>query len=376
MANLFLLPLMANKSSLILIHLSFVMRILPFALLLFVARFIGDDLSLEAQAETTKDTTLSGVVCHETSDAITVSVNNKPVLTYNKATLTGPAGTPAYYERSGHIHPVYNPAGQIVSGDFPSDHLHQHALFFAWTKCEFEGRPVEFWNQKLELGRVEHDKVVSVQSGEREGGFTVRILYQDIQNRDKPKPVLRETWTVRVFNDSEDVFRFDIISKHECASESPLKIEKYHYGGMAIRGSNEWIDTDLGNRIKAHEKAARDHSDKTLPPLIRHYDYLTSEGKAWKEGNHSRPNWVSLHGELGGEPTGIAVLSHPDNFRYPQPVRLHPNMPYFCYAPMVLGAFEIAPGKPYVSTYRYVVHLGAPNAVKLDAEWRRFSKDW
>ena len=42
---------------------------------------------------------------------------------------------------------------------------------------------------------------------------------------------------------------------------------------------------------------------------------------------------------------------------------------------MFLGEFEIAPGKPYVSTYRYVVHLGVPDAAKLDKEWRRFNDE-
>lgn len=357
------------------IHCSTNMCVLTGTIILFACCLLGSTLTVEAQQKEVKPSQSHSVVCEETADAIRVRVAGKPVLTYNKATLTGPEGTEACYARSGHIHPIYNPAGQVVSGDFPSDHLHQHALFFAWTKCEFEGHPVEFWNQKLELGRVAHDKVLSVQSGEASGGFSVQMLYWDTKDPQHPKPVIRETWTVRVYNDSEDFFRFDITSKHECVSESPLKIEAYHYGGMAIRGSNEWIDTELGNRIQTLEKAALKHPGVTLPPLDRHYDYLTSEGKAWKEGNQSRPSWVSLFGKLDGVPTGIAVLSHRDNFRFPQPARLHPSMPYFCYAPMALGEFEIAPGKPYVSTYRYVVHLGEPDATKLNAEWRRFNQE-
>ena len=39
-------------------------------------------------------------------------------------------------------------------------------------------------------------------------------------------------------------------------------------------------------------------------------------------------------------------------------VRLHPNMPYFCFAPMVQGEFEIVPGKRFRSQYRFVVDDG------------------
>ncbi|MGB0582589.1 MAG: PmoA family protein [Limisphaerales bacterium] len=315
----------------------------------------------------------AAVVCKETKDSITVTAGGKPVLTYNKATLTGPKGTEPYYARSGHIHPIWNPDGQIVSGDFPSDHLHQHALFFAWTKCEFEGHKVEFWNQKLEIGRIAHEKVLKVESGKRSGGFTVQLSYLDTSNPDQPKPVLRETWSVVVYDDAGGHFRFDITSKQTCATDSPLKIQKYHYGGMALRGSNEWIDTTLRNSISEWEKATKKDPKAKLAEPKRKYNYLTSESLKWKEGNHSRPNWVSLHGKIDGKATGIAVLGHPSNFRSPQPVRLHPNMPYFCWAPMVLGEFEIAPGKPYVSKFRYIVHKGAPKAGKLNKQWKAFA---
>ena len=95
------------------------------------------------------------------------------------------------------------------------------------------------------------------------------------------------------------------------------------------------------------------------------YDFLTSEGKNKENGNQSRPQWVELFGPLAGETAGVTVLSHPGNFRFPQPVRLHPTMPYFCFAVAAVDAFTIEPGKPYVSRYRYHVHDGKPSA-KLD----------
>ncbi|MBG87963.1 MAG: hypothetical protein CMO80_13820 [Verrucomicrobiales bacterium] len=315
------------------------------------------------------------VVCKETEGAITVTVDGRPVLKYNKSTLTGPRGTEPHFARSGHIHPVWNPNGQIVSGDFPFDHKHQHALFFAWTRCEFEGRRMEFWNQKLELGRIAHEKVLKVESGSTSGGFTVRLTYQDIADPKKPKPILHEIWTVRVYGDSRDHFRFDLTSKQTCATSSALKIQKYHYGGMALRGSNEWIDTELRDQIRDWEKKRKDKPKADIAEPRRKYNYLTSESLKWKAGNHSRPNWVSLHGKLDNQPTGIAVLSHPSNFRSPQPVRLHPHMPYFCWAPMVLGEFEVAPGKPYVSKFRYIVHKGEPDAKKLNRQWRAFAEE-
>ena len=100
---------------------------------------------------------------------------------------------------------------------------------------------------------------------------------------------------------------------------------------------------------------------------------LTNEGKSRKQGNHTRPNWVILHGEIDGATCGIAAMSHPENFRGPQPVRLHPNKPYFCFAPMVLGDFQIQPGKPYVSRYRFVSFDGKPDDSALENLWKLYT---
>ena len=80
-----------------------------------------------------------------------------------------------------------------------------------------------------------------------------------------------------------------------------------------------------------------------------------AKGKG-RDGNQTRPEWVDFYGPLEQRPTGILVLDNPGNFRFPQPVRLHPQIPYFCFAPAVLGSFSIEPGKPYVSRYRFCVH--------------------
>ena len=79
-------------------------------------------------------------------------------------------------------------------------------------------------------------------------------------------------------------------------------------------------------------------------------------------------------GPVEGGTAGITVMQHPSNFRYPQPVRLHPKFSYFCFAPMVLGDFSIEPGDEYVSRFRYVVHDGPLNAKLTKRLWEDFTK--
>ena len=84
------------------------------------------------------------------------------------------------------------------------------------------------------------------------------------------------------------------------------------------------------------------------------------------------PNWVTMYGPVDGQECGVVVMNHPDNFRFPRWVRLHPSMPYFVYSPMVKEPFSIEPGKPYVSKFRYLTFDGQPNLKMIEKAW----KDW
>ena len=75
---------------------------------------------------------------------------------------------------------------------------------------------------------------------------------------------------------------------------------------------------------------------------------------------------------LGAQVAGVTVFDHPSNFRYPQAIRVHPNMPYWVYAPMVDGAFTIDPGKKYFSRFRYYVHNGPADVQMIN----RLEKDY
>ena len=91
-----------------------------------------------------------------------------------------------------------------------------------------------------------------------------------------------------------------------------------------------------------------------------------------------RCRWCYIGGKIPGEDGksttgGLAILSHPSNFRSPQPVRIHPDMPYFTFSPQELGEFKIEPGTPYVSRYRIVTTDGAADKELLDRLWNDFA---
>ncbi len=284
----------------------------------------------ELTSATKTPATSDGVTVDDDGKRLTVKVGKKPVLVYNQSVVTSPDAKHPYYAKSGYIHPVYNPSGKVVTDDFNPDHAHQHGIMFAWRKTTFEGRSTDGWDQKAGTGKVEHVELIDSASGPVFGVFTVRLRQVDLTAPDGAKPVLNEVWRVNVYG-LPDQFLFDIESTQSCASNEPVVIDKIHYGGLMIRGHADW------------------QKHKT-------FDYLTSEGRTKKDGNHSRPNWVDMSGPVAGQITGVTILNHADNFRSPQPVRLHPTMPYFCFTPSVLDSFTIKSGDSFVSRYRFCVH--------------------
>jgi len=295
------------------------------------------------------------VTCKDDGKSLVLKVGELPVLKYRHAIVESPEGIADFYRRSGYIHPVLTPGGCEVTGDFPPDHAHQHALFHAFVKTKFEGRSIDFWNQFRKTGRIRHVETVATCSGPIFASFTVKLRHEDISLPGKAIPVLDEIWTVRVY-DLADAFLFDFESIITCATDRPLMVDKNHYGGMGIRGRTPWLT------LKSADGTGQ--------------NFLTSEGKRRDDGNATRARWVEMHGPIESSDStaevdhaGVVIFGHPQNFRAPQHVRLHPAKPYFCFAPMVEGEYKISPGDEHQSQYRFYVHDGRPNSAKNQSVW-------
>ncbi|MCC9606331.1 PmoA family protein [Blastopirellula sp. JC732] len=304
----------------------------------------GGKMSLQAKRqEPLRDV----VTVERREDQLVIRVGEQELLRYHLALLPSPNPDQPEYGRSGFMHPVRTPLGTIVTDDFPPDHMHQHGVMFAWTDTTYSGRHVDFWNSFKQEGRVEHRRLLRTFSGPVVGGFDVELAHVDLTSGE-PIDVLYETWSVRAYA-SADPFLLEIESVQRAAGAEPLVIRKYHYGGMAVRGSREWYQA-------------------------KEAGFLTSEGKDRLAGNHSRPRWVDMFGPADkGKLAGIAVLDSPDNFRFPQPVRLHPDKPYFCFSPQVEDAFTIGPESTYRSRYWLVPHDGPIQQEQIEAIWNSFA---
>ncbi|MEM1356798.1 MAG: PmoA family protein [Bacteroidota bacterium] len=275
------------------------------------------------------------------SDYLRVYNGDQAVLTYWLRPQR-PDTLPEHYTRSGFIHPVHSPAGQVVTDGFPAGYAHQHGIFSAWTNTTFRDSFVDFWNQHKGLGTVEHVELLEKQDQDGFVGFKTRLEQRSLAHG----VVLSEEWTVRV-HARNDVFVWDLRSEQTNVSEDTLFLNKHIYGGFGFRGSKQWNPTD---------------SLVFKGPA----QFLTSQGFGVDSANHTRPEWTAIYGDQLLGKAGFAVLPHPENFRWPQPVRVHPTLPYFSVSPVVEEGFVIAPGETYLSRFRVVVFDGEPDAEVLE----------
>jgi hypothetical protein len=275
----------------------------------------------------------------------------KKVFTYQGAESALPrTDIKPVFKRGGYIHPLYSPAGRLVTDDYPRNHVHHHGIWFPWTKTEFEGRKPDFWNMGEGTGKVEFAKFGERWSGAVHAGFQAEHRFVDL-SPGAPRVALEETWTVTAYHiPGAEYFVFDLVSTQSCASASPLKLPKYYYGGLGFRGNWTW------NGAKNTE-------------------VLTSNGETNRvQANETRANWCHIGGEVEGQFAGVTIMSHPENFRAPQPMRIHPTEPFFCFAPSQLGDWQIEPGKLYVSRYRFVVSDGRPDRGKIERIWKGYAQ--
>ncbi|TLD69523.1 hypothetical protein FEM03_16300 [Phragmitibacter flavus] len=279
-----------------------------------------------------------------------------PLLSYQMGASKVPEGTSEIFSHGAYLHPVFSPGGKVVTADYPADHQHHRGIWMAWTKTSFEGRSPDFWNMGKDksgklTGEVRFDALHESWGGPVYGGFGSSHRHLD-HTSGTEKEVLGELWNVRVYRPIMKpvaLTLFDFNSVQTTAGAEPLKLPKYHYGGLGVRGNRAW-----------------DAEDAVV--------MLTSNGDDRKKGDATNAKWVYLGGDVEGAKTGMVVLIHPDNFRFPQPLRLNPKHPQLSVAPSQGGDWAIASDTTYVSNYRFVVMDGAPDADLLERLWLDYAK--
>ncbi|MEC5142794.1 PmoA family protein [Chitinophaga sp. 212800010-3] len=300
-----------------------------------------------------KDTLMKAVI---TNGHLLLEQAGQPVLQYNYNTVPAPAGADTVYSRSAFIHPLWAPNGVVLTNIFPNaGHLHHMGIWNPWTHTMFEGRETDFWNVQKKEGKVRYAGKLETFSGDVICGFSANQDHIAFLKNGSEKTALHETWQVKVYPTTNNGSRriWDFTSIFTPATPAGITLLQYRYGG------------GFGLRTTAAFTASTSR-------------VLTSEGKNRNEADSTRARWVKISGSTAQGKAGLLIMDHPDNFDYPQPLRVWPeNMEggelMFNFTPTRMKSWQLDHGTRYQLNYRVMVFDGDITDAEAEAAWKDFA---
>lgn len=263
-----------------------------------------------------------------------------PVLVYNHGVISSQSA-PNAQGRSSYFHPVYGLDGEVLTDDFPKDHVNHRGLHWAWPHIKIDGQEVDLWS--LRDIRHEFQRWLSQEAnakgavlGVENGWFvgTKRVMLERVWARVHP-----ESSRGRVID-------LDLTLKPEGRPITLWGAEDKSYGGLTLR---------FGPRSK---------TVITVPSGRSSEDLLVT-----------RLPWVDLSGDLKGadQMSGASVFVNPNHPSYP------PTWMTRHYGLLAVGWPGITPqslpaGKTVSLSYRIWIHRGLPEASEIQSEYEAYRK--
>jgi hypothetical protein len=295
-----------------------------------------------------------------TSKDIILKKGSTEILRYQKEVLYPPAGVDSSYKKSGFIHPLFTPSGNVLTRVSPPDHYHHLGIWNPWTRVKIGDHVTDFWNLYAKQGTVRFAGTNSTVNGPVYGGFLVKQDHVDFLGKNPEELALNEVWDVRAWNTEPlsglKAYLVDLTTFLSVAGNSPITLEAYRYGG--------------GIGIRTNEQWTKDNST-----------VLTSEGKTRVDADGTRARWTDLNGAfLNNGQSGIVFFSHPSNREHPEPMRVWPETEnkgrgdvFFEFCPIRLKEWVLNPGSVYRLKYRMLVYDGKIDKSVADRLWNDFA---
>ncbi|HSA95664.1 MAG TPA: DUF6807 family protein [Acidobacteriota bacterium] len=283
------------------------------------------------------------------STALTVLDAGKKVLTYVSGDTLA-LGVDPRFTRSSYIHPLYSLDGQVLTEDFPRDHLHHHGLFWAWPVVEVRGVRTSNWEPREPALRQRFVKWVERQVT-AEGA---RLVVENTWRLGGTEDVAEETVTIFVHGATLYGRAIDIeIVLRPVGGPMTLRgapEDNKGYSGLCFRG-----EAVNGVDIKVFKDAAMTTDEGPLA--------ADSTGKPFRWADISRPD------------LGVAIFVSPDHPGYPVAWLIRNS-----YAGVLNPSWPGLPGEnlaadvPLSLRYRVYVHRGDALAGRVKEAFEAYIK--
>lgn len=294
----------------------------------------------------------------ETATAVDFQIDDQIVLTYQKTKVPVPEGVKEAYSKSGFIHPMTSPSGQVLTRIQPKDHYHHYGIWGPWTRATISGREVDFWNLADEKGRVDFDHVISKKQAGGAAELNVRQNHYDLKAPESERIAIEEDLRIKLKPADKGRYLVDYTSTISTKIDGGILLDDYRYGGgLGLRATEVW------------------GSDNST--------ILTSNGDQRKTADGTEAKWVLITGQTDAPEgkSGILILSHNTNKAHPEPLRVWPEDNYdrkgnvfVEFTPIRHESWEILPKKKYTLKYRMIVFDGELSAEEAENYWRAFVK--
>jgi hypothetical protein len=275
--------------------------------------------------------------------AVTVLDGGREVLTYNYGDRD-PKDLEAKHTRSCYIHPLRSLDGEVLTADFPADHLHHHGLFWTWPAVEVRGVATQSWHPAEPSLRQHFSRWVA--RAVTDAG--ARLVVENTWRLGETEDVARETVSIFVHSASRFGRAIDVdISLRPVGGPITLRgaaEDGKGYGGLCFRGA----------------------------PLLEDAVLTTDAGPLTEDSTGREFRWADLS---AGDPRGgIAIFVSPDHPGFPLPwlVRnsyagiLNPCWPG-------LDGAVLPEGAPVPLRYRIYVHRGDAKAGRVGEAYAAYA---
>ncbi len=290
---------------------------------------------------------------------LSLIAGNKTILSYRHATTLPPDGIDPLFQRSGYIHPVESPGGEVLSRIQAPDHYHHYGIWGPWTLTHIDKREVDFWNLQKGEGTVKFTGFLTEEQGAVFSGFKALQQHIDFGAIGEDQIAINEILDVRAWNVDEKVWIVDYTTTINSPLENGIVLDAYRYGGgIGFRATEKW------------------HKDNCT--------VLTSANKTRFDADGSYARWCLVEGESDVDEgrSGILFLSHPSNRMHPEPMRIWPldsnngrGDMYFEFVPIRHNDWKLEPKKSYTLKYRMIIFDGGLDAQQAEMYWNSFAEN-
>ncbi len=246
------------------------------------------------------------------------------------------------YARADYVHPLVGLDGQVITEDFPEDHLHHRGIFWTWHQLLIKGQSIgDAWLCEDFIWDVHEVRVVD--KGPETVGLQATVLWKSPLWQNGKTPMVKETVTIQLSQRKKNCRQIDFT-----IGLLALQDDTWLGGSDNVKGYGGFTA-----RIATPEDAVLDSAVGRVKPL--------------NTPVFGGP-WINITGTLNGKPYGAAIFQHPDNPLFPEAWILRTSKRFSdMQNPVYPWRYpaKLPTKKPTVLRYRLLLHKDAD----INAAW-------